>query len=163
MPPAPAGTAALSLKGVVMAKIKELLQGRTGEIVRAGEDTTVLEATMKMNETGVGSLVVTRNDGSVAGIFTERDVLRRVVAARRDPATTKISEIMSRQVICCTGETTLDEARNIMMSRRIRHLPVIDDKQMLQGIISIGDLNAAAASRREVTIQYLEQYIHGIT
>ncbi len=146
-----------------MAKIKELLQGRTGEIVRAGEDTTVLEATMKMNETGVGSLVVTRNDGSVAGIFTERDVLRRVVAARRDPATTKISEIMSRQVICCTGETTLDEARNIMMSRRIRHLPVIDDKQMLQGIISIGDLNAAAASRREVTIQYLEQYIHGIT
>ena len=146
-----------------MAKIKELLQSRSGGIVRAGEDTTVLDATVKMNEAGVGSLVVTRDDGSVAGIFTERDVLRRVVAARKDPATTKIGEIMSRQVICCTGETTLDEARNIMMSRRIRHLPVIDDGQKLQGIISIGDLNAAAASRREVTIQYLEQYIHGIT
>jgi CBS domain-containing protein len=110
-----------------------------------------------MNERQIGSvLVIERN--TLVGIFTERDVLRRIVAEKRDPAATALSDVMTREVAYASGHTTLDEIRRAMRERRIRHMPVLEKKRVM-GIISIGDLNKADADRKVETIRYLEQYM----
>ena len=123
-----------------------------------GPEATVLEGAALMNERGLGSVVVLDDKKRLAGIFTERDVLRRVVAEQRDPATTKRADVMTSPVACAAPHTTLDEIRNVMRQRRIRHLPVADRKRVV-GMVSIGDLNQAEHEVQEQTIQYLEQYM----
>lgn len=144
-----------------VAEILSLKQGDRLQCTRPGE--TVLAATQKMNEHGIGALLVIDDEENLVGIFTERDVLRRVVAAELPPATVQVAEVMTTEVACCTPETSIDEARNIFRQRRIRHLPVIDDNGDIQGLISIGDLNAHYTNHQEVTIQYLHEYLHGRT
>ena len=122
-----------------------------------GPSATVLEAALLMNERGIGSVIVIDKD-RLAGIFTERDVLRRVVAEQRDPATTKLADVMTSPVACAAPHTTLDEIRQVMRERRIRHVPVVNAKRVL-GMISIGDLNKAEREVQVETIRYLEQYI----
>ena len=94
-------------------------------------------------------------------MFTERDVLRRVVGERRDPAATTVADVMTVEVVCCTPETTIEEARGAMMNRRIRHLPVVDGDRRLHGLISIGDLNAWHLDTQEQTIHLLNEYLYG--
>ena len=113
-----------------------------------------------MNQHKIGALVVIE-DGRVVGMFTERDVLRRVVGEERDPRTTLVGDVMTTEVACCTPETTIDEARGAMKNRRVRHLPLVDDKHRLQGLISIGDLNAYLTSDHEQTIFLLQEYLYG--
>jgi CBS domain-containing protein len=120
----------------------------------------VLEAAHLMNEHKIGSLVVIE-DGQVIGMFTERDVLRRVVGELRDPAHTRVDEVMTTEVVCCTIETTIAEARGAMKNRRVRHLPLVDGERRLQGLVSIGDLNAYETSDHEQTIYLLQEYIYG--
>lgn len=124
---------------------------------------TVLAATQKMNEYSIGALLVIADGGSLVGIFTERDVLRRIVAAERTPSTVPVGEVMTSEVACCKPETSIDDARNIFRQNRIRHLPVVDDNGTVQGLISIGDLNAHHTNHQEVTIHYLNEYLHGRT
>lgn len=126
-------------------------------------DSTVLAATQKMNLHSIGALLVTDDGGRLVGIFTERDVLRRIVAAERVPATVKVAEVMTTEVACCRTETTTDEARSIFRQHRIRHLPVVNESGEVQGLISIGDLNAFETMNQAVTIHYLHEYVHGRT
>ncbi len=121
---------------------------------------TILEATRLMNEHSIGALVVIEG-GRIVGIFTERDVLRRVVACDRNPSHVRIDDVMTTDVACCTPATTVDEARSVMKNHRIRHLPVIDAVGNVRGLISIGDLNAHLADAQETTIHYLHEYLHG--
>ena len=121
---------------------------------------TVLEATRKMNEHKVGCLVVT--DGTrVVGIFTERDVLSRVVVAQQLPDRVRVGDVMTRDVICCSPETDLDEISAIMKTRRVRHVPICGDNGTLHGLVSIGDINAHYSSNQEQTIHFLNEYIYG--
>ena len=101
-------------------------------------------------------------EGRVAGIFTERDVLRRVVAEQAPAADMHIGSVMTREVICVDPDTDLDEVSAIMKTRRIRHLPVCcrDDGKLI-GLISIGDVNAHYASNQAQTIHFLNDYIYG--
>lgn len=143
-----------------MATVKDILAEKGSHSLQAvPTDATVLEATRKMNQHGIGSLVVMEGE-QVVGIFTERDVLRRVVAAERDPAHTTVGEVMSRQVICVSPDTDLDELSAIMKQKRIRHLPVSREGEVI-GMVSIGDLNAYNSSNQEMTIHYLSDYIYG--
>jgi CBS domain-containing protein len=121
---------------------------------------SVLDAAIRMNEHKVGSLVVL-GGGDVVGMFTERDVLQRIVAAQRDPALTPISEVMTVEIVCCTPDTSIEEARGVMKNRRIRHLPVLDGNRRLLGMISIGDLNAHQTTSQEQTIYFLHEYLYG--
>jgi CBS domain-containing protein len=98
---------------------------------------------------------------TVSGIFSERDVLRRVVAERRDPAAVRVREVMTQEVICCRPDTDVNEARSVFRNRRIRHLPVVDREEKLLGLVSIGDLNAFDAVVQESTIHLLHEYIYG--
>jgi CBS domain-containing protein len=128
-------------------------------VVSISGDASALHAAQLMNEHKIGGLVVT--DGMhVEGIVTERDIMRRIVAVRRDPVLTPVCDIMTREVICCHPETTVDEARGVMMTRRIRHIPVVDNEELC-GMVSIGDLNAYLATSQEMTIHFLHEYLYG--
>lgn len=144
-----------------METLNEILRLKTEvPLVTVEEHHTVLEAVHLMNEHGIGALIVTR-DGRMTGIFTERDVLRRVVGADQAPTAVTVADVMTTRVVCCAPTTTIEEARALMKNRRIRHLPILDTEGDVVGLISIGDLNAFLTSHHEVTIHYLHEYLHG--
>ncbi|MBI1900235.1 MAG: CBS domain-containing protein [Planctomycetia bacterium] len=144
-----------------MGTLGEILQAKADRpLLSVSQEATVLAATKLMNDHSVGCLVVT-HAGRMVGIFTERDVLRRVVAACRAPTEVRVAEVMTRDVICCRPETTVDQARSLMKDRRVRHLPVVTEEGDVAGLVSIGDLNAYLTTTQEVTIHYLEEYLHG--
>jgi CBS domain-containing protein len=110
-----------------------------------------------MNEKHIGSVLVL-DRGGMQGIFTERDVMRRVVAEGRDPERTVLRDVMTTRVVCAALHTTLEELRFVMREQRIRHVPVVDGAQVL-GMISIGDLNEAEREVQDQTIEYLSSYM----
>jgi CBS domain-containing protein len=142
-----------------MSSVQAILDKKGHHVFSVAEDATVLDAARLMNEHRIGGLVVTHGE-KVVGIFTERDILCRVVAARRDPAQTAVKEVMTTPVACCTPETTREECRTVMRTRRLRHLPVVKDDRLM-GMISIGDLLEAAEADQIETIRYLYEYLYG--
>jgi CBS domain-containing protein len=146
-----------------MGTVHEILsQKQVRPLLSARPDETVLAATQRMNEHGVGALLV-MDAGRMVGIFTERDVLRRVVAEERLPSAVRVAEVMTSQVACCTPDTSIDEAQNLMRQYRVRHVPVVNAQGDVQGVLSIGDLNAYHATKQEVAIHFLQEYLHGRT
>ncbi|MCC6238856.1 MAG: CBS domain-containing protein [Phycisphaerales bacterium] len=143
-----------------MPNMQDILSAKASAIHTIRPEATVLEATRKMTQHKVGALVVMQ-DNQVVGIFTERDVLRRVVVQELDPTALCVAEVMTCQVICADADTDLEEAASIMKTRRIRHLPICDIDGALLGMISIGDLNALYATAQEQTIHFLNDYIYG--
>jgi CBS domain-containing protein len=142
-----------------MASVQSILDKKGSRVVSISEEHSVLDAARLMNENRIGAVVVTRGD-LVVGIFTERDILCRVVAAQRDPARLLVREVMSSPVACCAPETTRDECRTVMRGRRLRHLPVVQEGRLV-GMISIGDVLEAAEADQVATIRYLYEYMHG--
>jgi CBS domain-containing protein len=147
-------------RSLVMPTVGDILANKGSHIHSIESSATVLEATKRMNQHKIGALVVMEK-GKVAGIFTERDVLRRVIAEELEPARVNIAEVMTTKLVCVGPDTDIDEASGVMQARRIRHLPVCDDDGNLQGMISIGDLNAYHATHQEQTIHFLNDYIYG--
>ena len=146
-----------------MATVSDLLHAKAARPVLTIEHSeTVLSATQRMNDHSVGALLIT-DGGRLCGIFTERDVLRRVVAAQRNPAETIVGDVMTSKMACASPETSVDDARSIFKAHRIRHLPIVGSDGNLVGVISIGDLNAHLANDREVTLHFLNEYLHGRT
>ncbi len=142
-----------------MSTVQDILDRKGQRVVSIDADASVLAAAGVMNANHIGGLVVTRGD-RVVGIFTERDVMNRIVAAQRDPATTKVGDVMSSPVAVCTPETTNAECRSVMRNKRIRHLPVVANERLV-GIVSIGDVLEVAAAEQAETICYLYEYMHG--
>src|SRR3954453_20320574 len=105
-----------------MASVADLLHHKdvsgTAQLVTVAATATVLEATKLMNSSRVGSVLVRAAGGGIAGILTERDVLTRIVAAERDPKTTRVSEVMTSTVASCKSSTSLDELRTMFHERR---------------------------------------------
>jgi CBS domain-containing protein len=143
-----------------MATVNDVLKKKGSEVFSIGLKASVMEAALIMNEHRIGGLVVLTS-GKVKGIITERDVLRRVVAKRLDPADILVKDVMTADVCCCKRDVSIEEARSIFNSKRIRHLPVIDEKGRLAGMISIGDINGWKLSGQEQTIHYLHEYLYG--
>jgi CBS domain-containing protein len=142
-----------------MATVNDALARKGSRLVTIGRDASALEAAQLMNQHRIGCLVVL-DDGRVSGVLSERDVLSRIVAEGRDPAQTRVHEVMTREVVCCERNTDLEEARSVFKNRRIRHLPVVDESQKLVGLVSIGDLNAYHADVQERTIHLMHEYIY---
>lgn len=143
-----------------MPAIADLLIRKRGSLHSIAVSATVLEATRMMNEHLIGALVVTEDD-RIVGIFTERDVLRRVVANERRPSEISVAEVMTTEVLCCRPDTSVEEACNVMKHQRVRHLPVVDDDGNALGMISIGDLNASQCDDQEYQIHFLQDYLFG--
>jgi CBS domain-containing protein len=142
-----------------MATVHSILSRKGREVVTIDADQSVLSAANKMNERAIGGLVVIE-DGRMIGIITERDIMRRVVASERNPSLTPVRDVMTAPVACCKPETTLLECRTVMTEKRIRHLPVVDDRG-LRGIVTIGDLMAQEVGEHQATVEYLSSYIFG--
>ncbi len=143
-----------------MATIREILEQKGTKVFTIPPDATVPEATERMNRHRIGCMVVM--DGSrVVGMFTERDVLMRVVGNDRRPGEILVGEVMTREVVCCGPEADVDEVGALMTERRVRHVPVCDPEGQLMGMVSIGDINAWHASAQAATIGYLNEYIYG--
>jgi CBS domain-containing protein len=106
-----------------MAVVRDLLNRKGTSIVSVAPTATVLEAARLMNDRSVGGLLVVDDAGALLGIFTERDILRRVVAAGLPPESTKVSDVFTRDVVTTTPDTSVDECGAIMSGRRVRHLP----------------------------------------
>ena len=141
-----------------MVTVKDILENKGRQVVSIDHQASVLDAARLMNEHRIGALVVTRGE-KVVGIFTERDILNRVVAQRRDPAQTAVHEVMTTPVACCAPQTPRNECRSVMRRRRIRHLPVVENEQ-LAGIISIGDILEDEGAEQQQTIRYLYEYMN---
>lgn len=142
-----------------MATVQDILKKKGSFVAAVDMSSSVLDTTKMMNEKRIGSVVVCNKD-KVVGIFTERDVLTRVVSAQLDPAATTIGEVMSAPVACCLPETTIEECKDVMTDKRIRHLPVVQDNN-LHGIITSGDILALEKAKGQQTIKYLNEYIFG--
>jgi len=141
-----------------MATVKIILDRKGREVVTMVADESVLNAARLMNERGIGGVVVT-DGGKPAGIFTERDVLRRVVAEQRDPAHTTLREVMTSPLISLHAEATLEECMGIFTEKRVRHLPVIDGEELC-GIVTSGDILAHQVTEQRDTIEYLHSYVY---
>ena len=142
-----------------MATVQSILARKGREVVTIGVAETALAAAEHMNERSIGGLVVVEGN-EVVGIVTERDFLRRLVAVRQDPAHTLVRDIMTTPVASCRPETTFAECRAFMTEKRIRHLPVQDERGLC-GIVTIGDLLAQEVDEHQTTIGYLSRYIQG--
>ncbi len=140
-----------------MHTVSALLESKGGDVFAIDASESVLDAAKEMNRRHIGALVVMQ-DGRVAGIFTERDILKRIVAAGKDPRTTPVGKVMSEDVLTCTRATTIGEVQSTMRTKRIRHLPVVDDGHLV-GMISIGDVNMAETESLVETVRSLEAYV----
>jgi CBS domain-containing protein len=123
-------------------------------------DSSVLEAVQLMNRERIGSVLVCDAESAV-GIFTERDVLVRVVSAGKDPASTLVTEAMTSPFVAVKASTTIEEAMRIISTKRCRHLPVMGDGGEILGLISIGDLTKWIVRDQENQIEGLFDYIAG--
>lgn len=141
-----------------MVTVKEVLARKGGSALVAAPTLMVLDAAEMMNEHGTGSVLVLEA-GKLVGIFTERDLMRRVVAVRRDPATTPLAEVMTTALVTCTPEASLADCGALMSERRIRHLPVLDSHGAVSGMITTGDLLAQELKEKDATIQHLESFV----
>jgi CBS domain-containing protein len=139
-----------------MNKLDSIIRGR--DIFAIHHNWTVLRAAQFLAEKGVGAAAVL-NGERVVGIFSERDLMVHVVVVGRSPASTLVSEVMTRNFVACSPSDTEDEALRKMQQAQCRHLPVIQEGRLL-GFISIRDLLQAEVEEQGQEIKLMNEYLH---
>lgn len=139
-------------------KVREILAIKGEHVHTIDPQRTILDAVTLLVEHGIGALLVRDTAGAVAGIISERDVLR--VSRDRSGAlgTIRVADVMTRDLIVCVPDDDVDYAMGIVTKNRVRHLPVMDDGRVA-GMISIGDLVKARLDAAEYENRYLREYI----
>ena len=126
--------------------------------VTVESDILVTDAIMAMKKATVGAVVVV-DSGEVKGMFTERDVMLRIVIPKKDPSETRVSDVMSSPVLTISRETSPDEALNTMWKQHFRHLPVLDENGKVEAMISIRHLLHVKVDNLLQELDSLEAYI----
>jgi CBS domain-containing protein len=144
----------------VKTAVQLLATKPTRDLITTRAEATAQEACRLMREHRIGCLLVTDAAGRIEGIFTERDVVNRLVAEGKDATRTLVGDLMTREVIVVEPDRTLDEVEAIMKQHRIRHLPVAGQEALL-GLLSIGDVTAHHAAASKQMVHYLTEYIYG--
>ena len=139
--------------------ISSILARKGDSIFSVGPQASVSQAVHLMNQMNIGAVAVMEGE-RLLGIFTERDVLRRVIDGRMDPDATPVRKVMTKQLAYVRPDSLLGEAMAVMSAKNCRHLPVMEDDRLL-GVISSRDLIEAALDGREHEISELMQYISG--
>lgn len=142
-----------------MATIRLLLEKKGYDVWSVPPDATVYDALRLLDERDIGALLVIRGD-ELVGILSERDYARKVALKGKTSMKTPVSEIMTAKVVVVDPDRTIEQAMAIMTERRLRHLPVVEDEQVV-GLVSIGDLVKEIIADREFIIDQLETYISG--
>lgn len=141
------------------APITAILDRKGKKIFSVPPTVTVSDAVAEMNRHRVGCILVL-DDGRLVGIFTERDVLRRVVGAGLDPKTSLVADVMTAEVITISPDSSVEQTMVIFTEKRCRHLPVIEGGQLV-GTISIGDITRWMADSHQAEAEHLKNYITG--
>ena len=139
--------------------VRQLLSHKGPNIHTVPQTASVAEAVNKMNSHRIGALLVMGPQNRLIGIITERDILRNVVGCERNLARVPVSRWMTRKVVCCTTDTSLEDAKSLMARHHVRHLPVMDRSERCIGLISIQDVTAYQAHDRQLVIRHLEDYM----
>jgi CBS domain-containing protein len=149
---------------------RDVLAKKGTDVITIGADATLHDAVLRLNEHGIGALVVTGDDGEVRGILTERDILR--VCGERSlflggsgdggEHPLLVGDAMTADVVVGVPRDRIDYVMGVMTERRIRHLPIVEDGQLV-GMISIGDVVNAQVVEAEFEIRMLKGYVQGRT
>ena len=142
-----------------MTTIAQLLNAKGDQIWSVEPKATIFEALEIMSEKEIGALLV-MEDGKLMGIFSERDYARKVILKGKSSKETPVGELMTKKVFYIDSQKTINDCMAMMTAKRIRHVPVIEDNQVM-GIVTIGDVVNQIISEQEVTINHLENYITG--
>jgi CBS domain-containing protein len=137
--------------------VAEILRHKGSDVWSIEPDAVVLEALKLMAEKRIGALLV-MSDGKLVGIFSERDYARKVALEGRSSRESTVSEIMSHKVLCARPEQTVQECMALMSDKRARHLPIVDQKEVI-GLVSIGDLVQNIIAEQQFEIEALQHYI----
>jgi signal-transduction protein with cAMP-binding, CBS, and nucleotidyltransferase domain len=139
--------------------VRDILQNKGGKVWTTSPQNTVYEAIGLMGEQNIGALVVVEG-AEVIGVLSERDYSRKVVLQGRTSRDTLVGEIISRPAITVEEKDSIETCMKLMTTRRIRHLPVVDNGK-LTGLVSMGDLVNWVMQTQRHTIQQLHGYISG--
>lgn len=142
-----------------MSRVSDILSRKGSQVHTIPGSATVYEAVEKMVSENVGSLLVTDGE-EIAGIITERDYLRRIPLEGRRSQSTRVDEIMTKDIVCVDPSLEVEDCMAIVTQKRIRHLPVMDGKRLV-GLLSIGDLVKHISREQEIQLRYLTDYISG--
>lgn len=139
-----------------MERVKTLISGK--RLTHVSSDVTVSEAAARMADARIGAVLVLDND-NLAGIFTERDLLIRVVSVGKDPQKTRISEVMTKQVAVCNANETYENCLAQMRQIGCRHMPIVEGDRLL-GVLSIRDLLRHHISVKDAEIKMMNSLYH---
>jgi CBS domain-containing protein len=139
--------------------VAALIERKGSDVHAVASTITIAEAVAEMNRKRIGCIVIV-DDGRLAGIFTERDVLRRVVGADVDPKTVKVGAVMTKDVHTISPQATIEQTMELFAEKRCRHIPVLDQGE-LRGLISIGDISRWVADASKAEADHLKNYITG--
>jgi CBS domain-containing protein len=142
-----------------MKTVAQILKTKGREVWAISPETIVFDALKTMADKNVGALIVL-DGGTVAGILSERDYARKVILLGKSSRELKAREIMSANVYFVTPEQNIEDCMELFTNKRVRHLPVLQNDELV-GIISIGDVVKAIIADQESTIKHLENYITG--
>ncbi len=142
-----------------MTTVDKLLKAKGNEIWSIAPDSSVFEALEMMAEKNVGGLLILEDD-KLVGIFTERDYARKLILKGRFSKDTKVSDLMTKNILYVEADNTIEDCMTLMTSKRIRHLPVLENGGLI-GVLTIGDLVKQIISEQQTTINQLENYISG--
>ena len=142
-----------------MTTIENLLKlHENREVWTAPKDQSVLQALALMSEKNIGAIIVVDNNDFPVGIFSERDYARKIILKGKSSKDTLLDEVMTKELITVTRDYKIDQCMEIMNEKRIRHLPVLENKKIV-GIISIGDVLKIMIKEQKELIDNLQKFI----
>lgn len=142
-----------------MTTVRKLLESKARDTWTIHPDAMAYDALQLMSDKNVGALLVVRDD-ELVGIFSERDYARKVILKGKSSKITTVGELMTHPVYYVTPDMTMDDCMALMVGRRVRHLPVMEDKK-IAGVVSIGDVVNRIITEQQIKIRDLESYITG--
>ena len=142
-----------------MICVKDILEGKSGNVYSISPSATVFEALQMMSEKEIGALVVMENS-KVVGIMSERDYARKIILQGKTSRETSVKEVMSTTLFSVKPDAKVEDAMVLMTGKHVRHLPVFE-KDKFVGIISIGDVVKSIISDKNFLINQLSEYIAG--
>ena len=142
-----------------MTRLEDFLKlNKSRQIWTISKDQSVMQALILMSEKNIGAIMIVDNNDFPIGIFSEGDYARKIVLKGKSSKDTLLDEVMTKELITVTGDYKIDQCMEIMNEKKIRHLPVLENKKII-GIISIGDVLKIMIKEQKELIDHLQKFI----
>ena len=142
-----------------MTRLEDFLKlNKNRQIWTISKDQSVVQALILMSEKNIGAIIIVDNNDFPIGIFSERDYARKIILKGKNSKDTLLDEVMTKELITVTRDDKIDQCMEIMTEKRIRHLPVLENKKIV-GIISIGDILKIMIKDQKELINHLQKFI----